>query len=294
MLSPAYRAMSEKLAAMPAVARTAARWLTNSASRGALVGAGLGAAHGAATNQEPGGGLHSTVRGAVRGALLGGAAAGTGRAFRDVRLLNPSMTAGQAAAATVQGGAKAVQNFGKRQVHGLTGTYDPTTIGMNSSASKFRDNQLIFARRRDAMAHGEKAITHRQALEQSAALVDEGRRGDANIRAGITSIPGIARGLAHRPGETLHAVKNEVLSGGRMGKAIATIPLAQGAYDVSRGDETATGGRNIKQKLVSAGVNTLGGALVSGLPVVPQIAAMTGFDAAAHKLVGARQKPVTP
>lgn len=285
--------MSEKIAALPAVARTAARWLTNSAGRGAAVGAGLGAAHGAATSQEPGvGRLRGAIHGAVRGGLLGGAAAGTGRAFRDVRLLNPSMGAGQAAAATVRGGAETVKNFGKRQVHGLTGAYDPSAIGMNSSAGRFREQQLVFARRRDALAHGEKAITHRQALEQSAGLSDEGLRGDANIRAGITSVPGLARGLARNPKATMGAVRDEVLSGGRMAKALVALPVAQGALDISRGDESATGGKTVRQKVVSAGVNTIGGAAVSALPVLPQIATMAGLDVAAHKALGGRRTTV--
>ncbi len=288
MPSAVLQAMSEKLSAMPVPVR-ALRWMTNSASRGAVVGAGAGALHGAATASPEDGKLRGAVRGAIGGGVLGAGLAHAGRSVRDVKLLNPSMSHGQAAGQTLRNAGTQIKNFGKRQVHGVTGAYDPANIGMNSSIANAREMKLMPLRRADQLAHGEKAPSSKNLRQGLHDLREQSARGDANIGAGITSIPGIAKGLVEHPGKTLGAMKNEALSGGAMGKALAAVPLAQGAYELSHGDESASGGRSIKQKLVSTATNTLGGAAMVGMPMIPQLLGAAALESGARRLTSGRK-----
>lgn len=114
----------------------------------------------------------------------------------------------------------------------------------------------------------------------------------ANVQAGVTSLPGIAKGLVRRPKETIKAVGREAMSGGRTGLALGVgLPVAFAAPDLAHGDESAQGGRSMRQKLVNVGSGVVGGALTAGVPVLPQMIGSTGVDVVSNKLLGGRKRP---
>ncbi len=201
--------------------------VANPTAAGAVLGAGTGAVGGAVA-----GGPGNRLRGAALGAA-GGAAGGA--------LLGRS-------------------NFGKRQVHGLTGAFANTA--------------------EEAAAIGLDATAHAQ---------------------GISSIPGIARGLANSStrATTAKNLGSFMLHGGAPGGSMgqrafnytmAGLPLAMAAPGLMRGDESATGGQTRTQKVVNLGLNTAGSVLTAGMPIVPQIMGSMGVGALAEKIT----RPRTP
>jgi hypothetical protein len=115
----------------------------------------------------------------------------------------------------------------------------------------------------------------------------------AAVAQGITSIPGLARGLTSAPKETLRHVGREAFSGGKAGLALGVgLPVALAAPDLSRGDESATGGRTMRQKLVGFGSNVVGGTLTAGVPIVPQIIGGGVIDGVANRVLGGKRKEV--
>ena len=263
--------------------RAATLLLRHTVPTSAAIGAGLGALGGAAGNKEDR--FHGALRGAVLGGVSGAAARGLGGAIHDAHLLNPYASTTKTVIGGMRRAMQAPVHFAKRQVHGLTGAYAdrPGDIGLRSSATAEKKIDLL---RRRHHALGGDAAAHTEAIK---ALREEGRRGDAALKHGLTHLPGLARGLAKHPKETAKALLHEV--GGARGAAFSVgIPLALSAPDIARGDESAKGGRSMRQKLVGLGTNIAGGAVTAGLPILPQLAGAVAIDAAGQKVLGHRPR----
>jgi len=296
----AFRDELEKCAAPPLLAQ-AGHFLRQSPLRTAAIGAGVGALAGAAANPE------DRLGGARRGALLGGAVGGIGagaaRAARDTQLL-----AGRPLSAmeTVTGTAKRFGEGGaafvRRQVHGLTGAYaDPAKTRIRSSVEAARRQNLLDARLGDDLRMARnpqraEAIKQR-AAQEAASLKEWGEGGDRALKAGITSAPGVVKGLAGKNRkETLSALKDEVLGGrggGRKAQAMALglgvgLPAVSGLYDISKGDESAAGGRTVGQKAMNLATNVGVGTLTMGMPFGAQMITSSAADALGQKLVSPR------
>lgn len=288
-----YEEVTKSATAARALTR-AARWLTESPGRTALVGAGVGAAQGALTHGDEGVGA-AALKGGLRGAAVGGAAGGLGRAYRDTRLLNPALSPGAAVGETAKRIGQGIKDFGKRQIHGFTGAYADQAgeIGMRSRAAASKKIDLLRKRQADLAAHGELTDKAKKKLvEEAKSLREWGAGGDAALKAGITNIPGIVKGMATRPFSTMKAMgKDMVGGGGALGTSVALgLPLAIAAPDLARGDESAQGGRSMRQKLVGVGSGLVGGALTAGVPVLPQLVGGVAVDAAASKALGGKKR----
>jgi hypothetical protein len=293
----AYDVFYEEVTKSAATARAltrAARWLTDSPARTALVGAGVGAAQGALTAGDEGVGS-AALRGGLRGAAVGGAAGGLGRAYRDTRLLNPALSGGAAVGETAKRLGESVKRFGQRQLHGLTGAYtdDAARIGLRSTGEAERRMHLEILRAGDKNRHGElsdKAI--KKLVNRHRDLREWGQTGDAALNAGITSLPGVAKGLATKPVTTAKALGRNMLDGGGTGGAAMAlgVPLAIAAPDLARGDESVVGGRSMRQKIVGAGSGIAGGVLTAGMPLVPNLVGGVAVDAAASRILGGSKK----
>lgn len=263
-----------------------------------LVGSGVGAAAGALGAGEDNR-LSGALAGGVAGGVLGGGGALTARALQDTRLLSQApLTAGQTVLETARRAGTGMARFARRQWHGLTGAYaDPLKTGIQSSAMAAEKEKLLNARFRAK----EKKISDPSQLsaarrahdEEIKALREAGAEGDKDLQAGITSIPGLARGLADSKKRKqvleriFHAnTGGKLLSmGGAFGVA---LPTALSAYDLSRGDESAVGGHSIPQKLVNAGANVGVGALTAGLPMGSQMLVTSAVEGLGQKLVSPR------
>lgn len=240
------------------------------------------------------------VGGALRGAALGGAAGGLGRTFRDARLLNPSLSTGGAVAATAGRVGTGIANFAKRQVHGVTGHMDADAIGMAGNAASASKVKLLNARVMDeARAAPGKA---KQLLADHAGAVKSelasGARSQKLQDAGITSLRGIASAMrdpARRSG-ALRAMGSTVTSGGGPGGAALAIgaPVALSAPSLARGDESATGGLTVGQKVKGLGAGIAAGAAVGGLPVIPQMLAGGVLDSAARRALKPKGRSAVP
>jgi hypothetical protein len=258
--------------------RRASQGLRGGPGAGALVGAGLGAAAGAYKERQQGGsGLGGAVLGGVGGGLVGAGAGGASRVYKDTKLLNPSMSGGQALVESVRRVGGAVKRYGQRQVHGFTGAYKDKDIGLLGRATAKRRERIAKLRFDDRMA---KATTPRQRQSLRKAFDDEvkfihseGERGQRSLDAGVTSLPGLVRGFAKDPRQTAGAIINDA---GGMGAGLGLgvgLPVAASIPDLARGDESAQGGRSMTQKIVGVGTDTLGGAATMALPTMPMLIA---------------------
>jgi hypothetical protein len=123
---------------------------------------------------------------------------------------------------------------------------------------------------------------------------EEGALGQRFQNLGMTSMPGSVKAVVTNPRESSKLIWDQMRGGGgglsgpggsRVG-AMAGIglgvglPVAFAAHDISKGDESATGGRNIKQKILNAGVNTGVGLATGGVGILPQMVAGMGIDKA--------------
>lgn len=280
---------------------------------GALVGAGVGALHGGLTAEDGSRG-QGAITGALRGGLIGGAAGGFARGMRDQQLLAPGIGAGTAAQRTLGAGVTGVKNFAKRQVHGFTGAYknDLGNIGMHSSQDSARKIHLERLRAADTVNHGGnmdaaslgervKAKLQRRGArtrgdvaaqglaDREAGLVEQGARGDAAIRAGITSIPGVAKGLVTKPKETGKALWKATADSPMSAAMALGVPTAFAAPGILRGDESETGGLTRKQKLTRLGTELGAGLLTGGMSTLPQMATFTAAERLGDKLTGVRR-----
>ena len=281
--------------------RAVGRFLSESPMRTALLGAGVGAAGGALTAQ-PGEGAEGALRGAIGGAVLGGTVGGAGRAFRDTRLLaNRPLGLGETIAETGRRLGHGLEQGVKRQIHGLTGAYaDPAQTGIRSSHTAAQRVRLLEARARDQLrgANPDQAAKIRSALAESiAAAQEEGRQGDAALRAGVTSLPGVVRGLAGPNRlETLKALGREATGHGGLlslgGTLGVGLPVVSGAADIAAGDESAAGGRSLAQKVVGAGTNVGVGALTSGMPFLSGMAITGAADTLGQALARPKLREV--
>lgn len=291
----------QKVAAPPLLSQ-AGHFLRQSPLRTAAIGAGVGAVGGALANPEDR--LGGATRGAVLGGAVSGAAAGGARALRDTQLLaGKPLTAGQTVAETAKrigGGAAA---FGKRQVHGLTGAFsDPAKTRIRSSVEAARQQKIMGARLVDDLRFA-RSPEHAGRIKQKAeaagkSLKEWGESGDRALAAGITSAPGVVRGLASSKTrkETLGALKEEVMGGrgaGGAGRAAALglgvgLPVVAGLHDISKGDESAQGGRTKTQKAMNLATNVGVGALTMGMPLGAGMVTSTAADALGQKLVSPR------
>lgn len=286
-----------------AVLGSVGRFLSRSPMRTALVGSGVGAATGgvqgaasaaqdpnATTGQKVVGGVLGAVRGGLAGAAVGGAVGGAGRAYRDTRLLNPSLTGGKAVGATVRRAGEGVLNFGRRQLHGAFGAYKGREgqIGLQSKDWATKRRELLRARVKDELQHASSPDSRRKILQQyrqdSSSVIRQGIEGQRDIGAGITSLPGLAKGLAgENRGETLRRLWKRQAGKGWKGVAMgAGMPALMYGPDVMAGDESDTGGRSLGRKLVGAGVGTGAMFLTGGLPILPQSLAWAGLEGAAN------------
>lgn len=272
-----------------------ARFMTQSPLRGAAIGAGVGAASSALQHNEDGS-RKSLLRGAVRGAAVGGAAAGLGRAYRDTRLLDPSATALGAMGSTVRRLGSDVANFGRRQVHGFTGHYNPEAIGMHGVGHAERKVDLLKRRMLDDAKHtpGQAAKLEQQFQSQAAAVRNQGVQAQRSRDAGLSTLPGAAKALWNPSsrGKALRAMGSAVSSGAGVGGAALTVgvPVAMQAPSLLRGDESAQGGPSMKRKLVGLGGSIAAGSMVAGLPFLPQLVAGSAIDAGVQKITDPRRK----
>lgn len=204
----------------------------SSAGIGRLMGAGVGAmggavAGGSADKENPG-------AGALKGALIGaGLGAGAGQ-------LSTRMGRGQ------------VKRIGQRQLHGLTG-YVPTTAAQRAKGvSRFGrglgKEERVKALKDIGMDVGSRKSTVRDALDQqvfSKRLPPKWREAlakaeSAGVKArrhaseqGYTSIPGVLKGLATRPVDTL---KTGLVSQGPAGMLLGVAPAAAMVPGAIRGE----------------------------------------------------------
>ncbi len=194
------------------------------------------------------------------------------------------------------------KRFLQRQRHGFTGAYanEPGRIGLRSSARAAEKTDLLKRRLQDELSVPRSAASkkkllakHREKLEE---LAQEGRMGDEALRAGITSIPGIAKGMVRNPKATSKAMWKDVTGGGGLGGTAMAVglPLAITAPELARGDESDKGGKTLRQKLMETGALTAGGIATAGLPILPMMAAGAGMDTAgvslAKRLGGNKRK----
>ena len=260
------------------------RWLSNP-GRAALVGGAAGAAYGAVAKRDDEPVLGAALRGGLRGAVAGGAAGGLARAYRDTKLLTPGLSTPEAIRSTAARMTEGVKRFGQRQIHGFTGAYSdqPASIGLRSSGEAARRIELLKAR------HTEEPVKNLGKKIED--LHNWGHSGDEAVAAGVTSIPGIAKGLVKNPGRTVRALGHEITGGGG-GKGIAMslgVPLAVSAPDLARGDESRHGGRSMREKLVGVGSGVAGGVLTAGMPTIPNLVGGAAVDAAASHIMGKRR-----
>lgn len=233
------------------------------------------------------------LTGALRGGALAGGAAALGRGYRDTRLLNPAMGAGSAVVGTAKRIGGGLANFGKRQIHGLTGAFDRDAIGMAGNASAAKKVDLLGRRTADELKH---APTARHAGIQKAhdaavkGTLEEGRGSQALADAGITTLPGIAKSLSSSKtrGTALRAMGKSVTDGSGGVAMSLGVPLAMAAPSLAKGDETATGGMSMGKKVRNIGINAATGAAFGGLPIIPQLATGIATDYGLGRIAKAR------
>ena len=236
---------------------------------GTGIGAGVGAIGGAATSAP-----EDRVGGALRGAMLGGVA---------------GLGAGQIA---TKAGRGQVKRFGQRQLHGATG-YVPRTAQQRAAGIGFTGKGLTADQRVQALknigmdvgsrskdkakalqeAVGEQTLTKglpkkwRERLAKAELAGVEARRTAAE--EGLTSIPGVLKGMATRP---LHTLKTGFVAQGPAGMALAAVPAAMmipGAVSGQGYGSEEYGGKGGIGKFVG---ENLGYTAFGAAPIMPMMA----------------------
>jgi hypothetical protein len=243
---------------------------------GALVGAAGGAIAGGVSRYRKaraegagvGGGLASATGGALsgagKGALIGGGAGALAGAAAPKALYKQM---GQMA-----GPLGAGSRFGQRQVHAATGWLP--TAGSRDSVEQIRGGAYS-ARKSlgEAVAEGKggKAISRARGGLEAAVKAQ---------RMGLTSVPGYAKSLYNKPGETVRAGMAEQWRSGGIGMKALTVGLpAVGAMNALRSAESPEGagkGERVGRELAA----TAGGVLSAPLPFVPGMAVSSALGAA--------------
>lgn len=261
--------------------RHATRTPAGSAASGAAMGSAANIGREAASDREDKNYLAAGLQGGLFGAAAGGAA---GRA-RDISLMTGKRGIGLATEFGKQTGS-GVKNFGLRQLHGATGYVPKQGLGRIGVAGKTtaRREAMLKSRRASQRARDLPEADQKKLMDRTNQEVRDilrrGRHDQEMQDLGLTSIPGVARGLFRNPKDTSKAVwRHNVGKGGPGGVAMGVgLPAAVSAPDLMRGDESDRGGRGMGQKLMSAGGLVAGSMLTSGIPIVPQAAAVTGID----------------
>lgn len=237
---------------------------------GTALGAGAGAAHGAATNEG------DRTGGALRGAMLGGVL---------------GLGAGQVA---TKAGRAQTKRFGQRQLHGMTGYVPRSTAqkarGVGFSGKGLSSQERLQSLKGMGMDIG-KNVSNRPAAIQDAlakqtvskSLSPKMRKRLAEMEVsgiaarreaaekGLTSIPGVAKGLVRNPLKTL---KTGFVAQGPLGMALATVPTAMMLPGAVRGEgfgEEYSDKGGIGRML---GEN-VGYAALGAAPIAPMIAGAT-------------------
>lgn len=206
---------------------------------GAAIGAGLGGVAGGATDKE------NQTGGALRGAVMGGLA---------------GLGAGQLSTGA---GRQQVKRFGQRQLHGMTG-YMPRTSqqraggigwagkGM-STDDRIKSLESIGVNVGKKVAPGGKAEAVQKAMDSQSIVksLPKGvrrRLAQADVASseaqryaaetGLTSLPGVAKGLVTRP---LKTMKAGFVSQGPTGMALAAVPAAMAVPSMAKGEGAGEG-----------------------------------------------------
>jgi len=292
---------------------------------GALVGAGVKGYRGYKDAKEQGAdtrsalsaGLTSGAKGAVVGAgvgALGGKLLGAGAGA-----IAPEMAEKARVALTNTKGVNTFANFGQRQIHGLTGATPKEGLGSIGMGAAPRLKGWNDAER--AAASADKSIgksfeeakieppsgfmgfnkkSPKDLIDQlhvdklRAQAADQGKSymaGHAAEEAGLTSLPGVIRGLS-TPGQRLDTLKKTLgdqWHGTSPAMKALTIgmPIADLAINASSEDDgTGSRARHIGSSLAGA----VGGTLLSPLPMGSQMLLGTGLNAAGGALGGAVDK----
>lgn len=235
--------------------------------------------------------------GAVAGGLAGGAVGGFGRGMLDTRLLaGKPLTDMQAAGGTLRRMGTGLTNFAKRQVHGVTGHFDPNEIGMAGNRTSATRVELLNKRKAHELSRAAPkahAGIEEQYGKEIAGELKSGRESQRLQDAGVQSLHGIGKALATpgRRGEAFKAMGRSLVYGsGGPTMALAAPALMYGP-SLARGDETDIGGQSVGQKVRGLGFNLASGAALGGLPIMTQMVAGTGIDAAARRLGSLRRRP---
>lgn len=232
------------------------------AAGGAAIGAGKGYQQAREAGAEPGAaagrGLLGSLGGAAKGALLGAGVGtlglgGAAAALRRYRV---------GALPAMGGPIGAISRFGQRQVHGLTG-WKPSG-GLQS----IRGGAWAAEEALKKAPHSGPAFAHARAAR-------------AAEKAGLTSLPGYAKGLATKPLQTLRTGTTEQWHAmGPFGRAlIYGYPAVAGGGALLRKGEPGEGGR-----LERAGRHLGAAAYGLGpLPILPQLALAEGLSVGAAR-----------
>lgn len=268
----------------------AARFLSADPMRTAVMGAGVGAVAGGLRRPAEGQSrLRNAAIGGLGGAAVGAVGGGLGRAYRDTRLLTPGLSGAAAIPATARRLGGEVKNFGKRQIHGLTGKYDPDAIGMAGNVQAGRKTDLIRKRMDDELAHA-PAARHARIKElheaEIASELQAGRSSQELMDAGVTNLRGMGKALMTpgKRGPAFRAMGRAMINGpGGAAMSLGVPALALGP-SLMRGDESATGGPTTGKKLRDAALMVGSGAAFGGLPLIPQMLAGSATEAGLRSL----------
>lgn len=270
----------------PAGAAKGMSALNQSRLAGSAIGAGLGGAAGATDERDRAGG-------ALRGALLGGVA---------------GLGVGQLAS---KAGRTQVKHLGQRQLHGLTG-YIPRSAAQKARGIGFAGKGMSAGERVQALkgmgmnvgenvgnraaaiqrAMGEQTLTKRLPTKMREQLARAEVAGlEAQRQAaerGLTSIPGVAKGMLKNPLQTL---KTGFVSQGPLGMALAAVPTAAMIPGVVSGQGYGSeySDRGGVGRLVG---ENLGYTALGALPFAPMMAgaALAGkAGEVAHKAISKRR-----
>ena len=231
--------------------------------------------------------------------LRPGMAEAAGVGLRGARGIGEALRSGSGSVGSaIKATPGAVSRFGKRQLHGLTG-WTPKAgpvsgrhgVGALESigfqGSKASKAALDTAKAAPAtkggtgvlqkIMHGDRAGTQALADKVKSRAVGRAEKfhaaSKAHEKAGLTSLPGWAKGMATKPAETLKAGIGKEWHSGSLGKAMVGLPVAASGYQLAKPTEAGGPGR-----LQRAGksLGEMGWAM--GMPIAGAMAAAKGIS----------------
>lgn len=261
---------------------------------GAVVGAGLGAGTGVAGEALSGGNNYggAALRGAAIGGLAGGVSGGTIAKAKDINIL----TGKRGLELAKEMGSRTRQRlsqFGKAQVHGLTGWKPkgggPEALGL-ANRNRGRDQARIALARGKERIEGVTDAKKLQKLRASSIgatreALRRGEMGEEVYQAGLTSIPGVVKGLVRDPKKTLGTAYRAAKAQGLKG-AIG-IPAALGAAEIAGGTEATEVGGGFVGDVAGMG-------LAGAMPILPQTVAWSALSSAGRAAGRALKKKPSP